>query len=145
MRGLLSTAPIHRDLGLLVLRVIVGISMAVHHGWGKMTGGMEAWERVGGGMASFGITFAPAMWGFLASFAEFGGSLLLVLGVLFRPAAAMLAFTMLVAMAVHLGMPADNPNSGWSGASHAMELLAVYVALLLTGPGRFALLRRQRQ
>ncbi|NNE45015.1 MAG: hypothetical protein HKN12_12480, partial [Gemmatimonadetes bacterium] len=58
MRALFSNAPIHRDLGLLVLRLVVGLSMAVLHGWGKITGGVETWERVGGGMANFGITFA---------------------------------------------------------------------------------------
>ena len=137
MRALISTDPIHRDLGLLLLRLGVGLSMVIHHGWGKITGGPEMWERVGGGMAHLGLAFAPTMWGFLAAFAEFGGSILLVLGILFRPAAGMLAFTMLVATAVHVNMSPDNPNSGWAGASHAMELLAVYVALLLTGPGRF--------
>jgi putative oxidoreductase len=138
MRALLSTDPVHRDYGLLILRVIVGFSMAVHHGWGKIAGGPAGWEQIGGSMANFGIKFAPAMWGFLAAFAEFGCSILLVFGTLFRPAAGMLAFTMLVAAVVHLNMPPENPRSGWSGASHAIELLAVYVALLLAGPGRFS-------
>jgi putative oxidoreductase len=50
----------------------------------------------------------------------------------------MLAFTMFVAMLVHLNMPADSPSAGWSGASHAIELLIVYVGLFLIGPGRYA-------
>jgi putative oxidoreductase len=111
--------------------------MLLFHGLGKLQGGAEAWERTGGQMANLGITFAPVFWGFMAMAAEFGGSLLLVLGVLFRPAALLLAVTMLVAMTRHLGLPEGEPGSGWKGASHALEFLGVYVALFLTGPGRY--------
>ena len=142
MLKILSGNPIHTDLGLLILRLGVGLSMAVVHGWGKISGGPELWTQLGANMGNFGLAFAPAMWGFLAAFAEFGGSILLVIGVLTRPAALMLAFTMFVAVVTHLGMPAENPNAGWSGASHAIELLAVYVTIVLTGPGRFSLGRR---
>jgi putative oxidoreductase len=137
--ALLSSNPLNVDVGLLVLRLGVGLSMAIFHGWGKITGGAEAWARIGGAMPSFGVDGIAVVWGFLAAFAEFGGSLLLVLGILFRPAAAMLAFTMLIAVNVHLGMPAENPNAGWNGASHALELFCVYLTLLLTGPGKLAL------
>lgn len=137
--AILSTNPLNRDLGLLVVRLGVGLSMAVFHGWGKISGGPELWTRVGDGMANLGLSFLPTMWGFLAAFAEFGCSILLILGFLFRPAAAMLAFTMLVAVTAHLNMPPDSPNAGWSGASHALELGTVYVMLLLTGPGKLAL------
>ena len=82
--------------------------------------------------------FAPTFWGFLAAFAESIGSLLLIFGLTFRPATLMLAFTMFVAMLVHLNMPEESPNSGWVGASHAFELMCVYVALFFTGAGRFS-------
>jgi hypothetical protein len=42
----------------------------------------------------------------------------------------------------HLSLPPDANNAGWSGASHAMELFAVAVGLFLTGPGRFAIMRK---
>ena len=142
MLKILTGNPIHADLGLLILRLGVGLSMIIFHGWGKISGGPELWTRIGGNMANFGITFLPAVWGFLAAFAEFGGSILLVIGVLTRPAALLLGFTMFVAVVTHLGMPPESPRSGWSGASHALELLAVYVAILLAGPGRFSLGRR---
>jgi putative oxidoreductase len=90
-------------------------------------------------MENLGVSFAPAMWGLAAALAEFGGSIALVLGVLFRPAVSLLAFTMLVAMLRHLNLPPESPASGWQGASHALELLCIYVALLFTGPGRYAL------
>ena len=142
MLRILSGNPIHTDLGLLILRLGVGLSLAIFHGWEKISGGPELWTQLGSSMANFGITLLPAMWGFFAAFAEFGGSILLVLGVLTRPAAMLLAFTMFVAVVVHLGMPPENPNSGWSGATHAIELFAVYVMIVLTGPGRFSLGRR---
>jgi putative oxidoreductase len=141
--AILTTNPLNRDLGLLVVRVGVGLSMAIFHGWGKISGGTPMWERVGGSMAHLGIDFLPVMWGFLAAFSEFGCSILLVLGFLFRPAAAMLAFTMLVAVITHLNMPPDSPSAGWNGASHALELGSVYLMLLLAGPGKLALSYRE--
>jgi putative oxidoreductase len=140
----LSSEPIDKDVALLVIRLGIGFSMAAFHGYGKISGGPEMWERVGGAMAVLGIGFAPVLWGFLAAVAEFVCSILLILGALFRPAAAMLAFTMFVAVMRHLSLPPESPNSGWNGASHALELLCVYVGLLLAGPGRYAfsLIRR---
>lgn len=140
IRKLLGNDPVHPDLGLLLLRLGVGLSMALFHGWGKITGGPETWARVGSSMSKFGLEFAPAFWGFLAAFSEFGASLLLVVGLFFRPAAAMLAFTMFVAATVHITGPEGEPSTGWKAGSHALELLAVYVALLLTGPGRYTVL-----
>ena len=125
------------DEGLLVVRIVVGLSVLLFHGWGKITGGPEAWTRIGGNMGNLGLAFAPTFWGFMAAFSEAGCSALLILGVLFRPAAALLAFTMLVAITSHLSRPPDAPGAGWDGASHAIELLSVYTALLLAGPGRY--------
>lgn len=131
-----------RDLGLLVIRLIVGFSVAAFHGYGKISAGPEGWERTGGALANLGIAFFPVFWGFMAAFAEFFCSIFIMLGLFTRPAAALLACTMGVAVTRHLSMPADNPNAGWSGASHAMELFAIAVGLMLTGPGRFAVWRK---
>lgn len=139
LRRFFHTDHINLDLGLLVLRVAVGLSMATFHGYAKITGGVERWEGVGSSMQVLGIGFAPAVWGFMAAFAEFFCSILLVLGLFFRPAATLLAMTMFVAAIRHLSLPADAPRSGWSGASHALELLSVYITLFLTGPGRYSL------
>lgn len=143
-RSLLATYPVNRDLGLLLLRVGIGVSMLALHGWGKISGGPEVWERVGGNMSHLGITAFPVVWGFLAAFSEFVGSILLILGLFFRPAALLLAFTMLVASLRHLSLPEGQPGSGWMGASHALELMTVYLALFLTGAGKLALGYRER-
>ncbi|MCA9751518.1 MAG: DoxX family protein [Gemmatimonadetes bacterium] len=133
-----SNEPIARDAGLLVIRLGVGLTMALMHGWGKITGGTELWGQLGGAMGNLGVAFAPVAFGFLAAFAEFFGGLLVAAGVAFRPAAAMLAFTMFVAVVTHLNMPPESPNAGWTGASHAFKLMVVYFGLILTGPGRFS-------
>ena len=127
------------DLGLLLLRVGIGLNMAIFSGWGKLTGGKEMLRMVGGSMPSFGIESMPLIWGCLAAFAEFFCSLLLILGLSFRLAALMLAFTMLVAVSVHLKMPEGQPFAGWHGASHALGYLAVYIALFVSGPGKHVL------
>jgi putative oxidoreductase len=138
LHGLVSTKAIHSDLGLLIVRVIVGTSMLLFHGWGKLTGGPERWASTGGAMENLGITLLPVVWGFFAACSESIGSVLLALGVLVRPAAVVLAATMFVAITRHLSLPAGEPGSGWNAASHALELFAVYVGLLLAGPGRYA-------
>lgn len=137
IKFLTSRAAINKDFGLLILRVIIGLSMLVFHGYSKITGGTEAWANIGKRMGLLGLDFLPVFWGFMAGFAEFVCSILIIIGVLFRPATILLAFTMTVAVLVHLNMPPENPAAGWSGASHALELLAVYVCLFFVGPGKY--------
>jgi putative oxidoreductase len=123
-------------------RARCGLSTVTSDAW-KLTGGPELWTKLGGNMELVHITWYPVVWGFLAAFAEGVCSCLLVVGVLFRPAAFLLACTMLIAVLRHLNLPADNPNAGWSGASHALELMAIYLCFLFTGPGRFSLTMRR--
>ena len=138
MFKLFSHSPINRNFGLLVIRLGVGLSMIVFHGYDKLVGGPDMWAGLGASMGNLGLGFAPVFWGFMAMFAEFIGSILIVLGVLFRPALLMLGFTMFVGVVTHLNMPAESPAAGWGGASHAIELLCVYAGLYLTGPGKYA-------
>ena len=112
MRWFLSHRPVSVDVGLLVVRAFIGFSMLVFHGWGKLVGGPETWTRIGASMEQLGIGFLPAMWGFFAAFAESVGSALLILGILTRPAAGLLAFTMFVAVLRHVGAPPDSPGAG---------------------------------
>ncbi len=132
------------DLALLLLRLGIGTSVFLFHGLDKISSGPQRWTRLGEQMQHLGVTFAPLFWGLMASLAESLGSVLIVLGLFFRPAAAALACTMAVAMVRHLNLPPGTDNSGWSGASHALELFTVYVAFLIAGSGRYALGRRRR-
>ncbi len=101
LKKILSKEAINKDLGLLILRLGVGLSTAIFHGYGKIFGGPERWERIGGAMGNLGISFLPAFWGFMAAFSEFFCSIFLILGILFRPAALFLAFTMFIATLNH--------------------------------------------
>jgi len=123
----------HLDLGLLVLRLGLG-GMFIGHGWPKLAGGAATWKKVGGAMTHLGIDLWPTMWGLFAAMSETLGGLLFAIGFLFRPATAMLLATMVVATTTHLAK-----GDGFMGASHAIEAGIVFAAMLLVGPGRFAL------
>ena len=131
------------DVALLIIRLVIGGSLATFHGWGKISGGPEMWKNIGEAMGNLGIHFLPVFWGFMAGFAEFGCSILFAVGLFFRPAAFLLAFNMLIAVISHLSRPAGERGAGWEGASHALELMSVYVGMMLIGPGKFALIRRR--
>ncbi|HEX8504682.1 MAG TPA: DoxX family protein [Hymenobacter sp.] len=120
------------DLGLLVLRVGLGVMFMVH-GFPKLAGGPTAWAGVGGVMAQVGLGFAPAFWGFLAAVAEFGGGLLLAVGLWFRLACLGLLITMIMATVMHV-----SKGDGFSGYSHALESAFVFLGLLFAGPGRLS-------
>ena len=135
---LFSSEGVAKDFGLLLIRLGLGVTMFLMHGYDKIIGGPERWEGTGGAMANLGITFVPVVWGFLAAFAESVGSILIVLGPLFRAVTLMLAFNMFVAIMMHLNLPADSPATGWGGAEKALVYMIVYLGLFFTGPGRFA-------
>jgi len=70
----------------------------------------------------------------MAGSAEFFGGLFILLGLLTRPAAAVLALTMIVAIAsVHLANGLFMANNGYE---FGLALLAAAVSLLLSGSGK---------
>lgn len=121
------------NYGILLVRLGIGISMALH-GWPKIAGGLEKWEKIGSAMETFGIEFMPGLWGFMAGFAEFGCGILLMTGLLFTPSCILLIFNMFVAMMMHV-----NAGDSFVSYSHAFELLVVFIGLFITGPGKFSL------
>ena len=123
----------HRHIGLLILRIGLGL-MFVFHGAPKLFGGAEKWGQIGMAMSSLGIGFMPAFWGFMAAISEFFGGICLILGIVFRPACILLTITMLVAAMSHLGR-----GEGLSGASHAIEAGIVFLSLILIGAGKYSL------
>jgi putative oxidoreductase len=129
---ILTSLTKYRELGLLILRVGLGV-MFMTHGVPKLMGGVPMWTGIGGAMANLGITSVPAVWGFLAACAEAVGGACLVLGLAFRPACIAMAFTMGVATLFHL-----NKGDGLGVASHAIELGIVFLSLILIGPGKYS-------
>lgn len=127
----------HAGWGPLALRIPVGIIFAAH-GAQKLFGwfGGYGLEGTGQWMASIGLNPGYLM-ALLAGGAEFFGGLALLIGLLVRPAGAVLAFAMLVAIfSVHIGNGLFMSNNGYE---FALALLAVAVSLTISGAGRASL------
>lgn len=117
------------DLGLLLLRLGVGLLMAFSHGFGKvqklLAGAPYQWADP--------IGLGPGLSLFLASGAEFFAALALAAGFLTRLAALPLAFTMAVAAFI---VHAHDP---FAKKEFALLYMIPFLTLALTGPGRFSL------
>jgi len=123
--------------GPLAVRLPIGL-IFVAHGAQKLFGAFGGYGLEGTGqfMASLGLTPGYLM-ALLAGSAEFFGGLALLFGVLVRPAAAALAFAMLVAIfSVHIDKGLFMANNGYE---YALALLAASVSLLVSGAGRLSL------
>ncbi len=116
------------DLGLLIFRLFVGLAMALAHGLGKL----PPPERLVEGLTSMGLPM-PGIMSWVVALAEFGGGLLIAVGLCTRFAAAILGFTMLVAgFVVHAADP-------FSVKELAFFYLAACVLLIFTGAGKYSL------
>jgi putative oxidoreductase len=135
-----STLATRAGYGIALLRVVTGVTFAAH-GAQKLFGWFGGYGLAGVGQWMESIGLAPGyLLALLAGSAEFFGGLALVLGVLVRPAAAVLAVTMLVAIfSVHLANGFFMSNNGYE---FALALLAISVALLIEGAGRLSVDRR---
>ena len=77
-----------------------------------------------------------------AGSAEFFGGIALLLGLLTRPAAFVLAITMLVAvLTVHISNGLFMSNNGYE---FGLALISISVALLFSGGGKFSVDRKLR-
>ena len=130
LRSVTASAP---GIDTLPVRVATGIIFAAH-GAQKLFGwfGGYGLEATGGWMASIGLEPGVLM-AALAGSAEFFGGLALILGVLVRPAAVVLALTMLVAIVtVHLPNGLFMANNGYE---FGLALLAASAGLAIRGAG----------
>ena len=120
------TAP--ASLGLLVLRVGAGVSMAVGHGWGKL----QSWSELSKSFPDpLGIGSTWSLAGALLG--ELVGPVLIALGLGTRLAAIPAAFTMGVAFfAIHAADP-------FAKQEKALLYLIAFTTLLFTGAGRYSL------
>ena len=114
------------DLGLLVLRVFAGVSLALAHGWGKV----PPTEGFMKGVQSLGF---PAEAAYLTMVTEFFGGLLLAAGLLTRPVA--LAMMINFSVAGFLSH-ADDP---YLRKELPFLFLAVATMFVCVGAGRFSL------
>lgn len=124
----------------LALRVPAGV-IFVAHGAQKLFGSFGGYglEGTGQWMASIGLEPGYLM-ALAAGSAEFFGGLALLIGLLTRPAAFMLAVTMLAAIiSVHLPNGLFMSNNGYE---FGLALLSISVALVFNGGGKWSLDRK---
>jgi len=117
----------YNSIGLLILRVAFGASMLTH-GIPKIMGFSKIAEKFPDPIG-LGSQLSLA----LASAAEVGCSLLLILGLCTRFASIPLAFTMLVAL---LFVHGSDP---WKAKELAALYFAVYLSIAFLGAGKFSL------
>lgn len=115
------------DWGLLILRIIVGAFMLTH-GWAKLSNYSEMSLQF---PSMLGLSSQVAF--SLIIFAEFFCSIALILGLFTRLATIPLIIGMAVAAFVALR------TDPFEKKEMALLYLAVYVTLLFTGSGKFAL------
>ncbi|MEU9162033.1 DoxX family protein [Streptomyces sp. NPDC048424] len=131
--GATPSTPGH-DTGLLLLRLVLGLTMAAH-GTQKLFGWFE-----GGGISGTGQFFTASGYpagdamAVLAGLTETLGGLGLALGLLTPLAGAAIVGTLINAIAVHGAGAFFAPK----GIEYELLLTAGAAALALTGPGRYA-------
>jgi len=121
------------NLGLCVLRAYVGLTLAFTHGFGKIPPA----ERFIQGTGRMGFP-APEFFSWAAGLSEFGGGILLALGLLTRPSSFFVGITMLVAAVIR------HANDPYSTKERALMFLAVAVAFMLIGAGKYSVDSRIR-
>ncbi|PMG77209.1 oxidoreductase [Shewanella sp. 10N.286.51.B7] len=121
----------------LVLRIPVGL-IFMAHGAQKLFAWFGGYGLEGTGQWMESIGLAPGvLMAFLAGSAEFVGGLFIILGLLTRPTALVLAITMLVALfTVHFENGLFMVNNGYE---FALSLVVISTALMLQGGGRLSI------
>lgn len=119
------------DLGKLIVRLCVG-GLMLFHGVNKITNGISGIE---GFMESQGL---PTFFAYGAYIGEVLAPLLIIVGYQVRIAAALEAFTMLVAIYVATGFEifALDKHGGWVIELHLLYMLPC-IALIFMGGGRY--------
>src|SRR5687767_14756728 len=124
-------------IGLLVLRVVLGLTLAAH-GMQKLAGWFGGYGLKGTGQFFEQLGFVPGKRSaFLAGLAETGGGLLLVLGLATPAAAAAFVATMLVAVVTVHGKNGFFATQG--GYEYNLVLAVAALSLAFTGPGALSL------
>lgn len=116
-----------RDIGAGLLRAFAGLALAFAHGIDKM----PPTQDFIGVVAELGVP-SPVAFAWAAGIAELVGGILLAIGLLTRPAAIVIAITMLVA--AFLG-EAGNP---FSDREPPLLFAAIAIYFVLAGPGRYS-------
>ncbi|GED30575.1 MULTISPECIES: DoxX family protein [Brevibacillus] len=125
------------DLGLLIIRLVIGLTFAAH-GTQKLFGwfGGYGLKGTGGWLDSIGVKPGVLM-ALLAGLGELVGGLLFAAGVGTWIGAILIAFTMLIAI-----VKVHGQNGYWAtsnGYEYNLALIAVAIGVALIGPGAYVL------
>lgn len=127
--------PNFEDLGKLVLRIVVA-GLMLPHGMAKFGEGTV--QKLGGMLSANGL---PEFFAYGVYVGEVLAPILMLIGYFTRPAAAIFAFNMVVAVGLaHRGdLVSFNPQSG----GYVLEVQALYLfgglAIMLLGAGKFSI------
>jgi putative oxidoreductase len=125
------------DLGLLILRLVIGMTLAAH-GSQKLLGWFGGWGIAGTGSFFEQLGFRPGRFhAALAGIVEIAGGLLLAAGLFTPLAAAAIIGVMVVAVgSVHWTKGFFVQNGGFE---YNLVLAAAALAVAFTGPGSLSL------
>ena len=122
------------NIGWLLFRVHVGLSIAIHAGWPKMNA-ISAPGWFTDQVAGIGFTFpSPEFWAATASWGEFVGGLLIAVGLFTRFAAVQLAFQFFVIAFLWY----DSPEP-ITGMYFQQLFFWCYVLVTFAGGGKYSL------
>lgn len=128
------------DIGLLVVRLGIGLMFVGAFGLPKLMAGPERWEGLGGAVGALGLpVVVPKFLGLLAALAEFLGGIILATGLLFRFGAAMILAVMIVATATKISEFGLALDTFGGEVGYPLVIAILMVGLLFTGPGRLAI------
>jgi putative oxidoreductase len=136
--GLIGT---HHSFAALVLRLIVGY-IFVSHGHQKLFKKDFGPKGFAGFLKNLNIPF-PLFFSYVTGTVEFFGGVLLILGLLTRLDALLIAIVLIVAMwkvKFKTGLLTKVMEGGWAGGYELdLALFAVAIVLLISGGGTFSL------
>lgn len=133
-----SSGPVNKDLGLLLIRLIIGFLMAFI-GYEKFIhfhemAASDFWAK---NVSFLGMSGSTPL--ALTIFAELFCSVFLILGILTRFSLFVLAFCMAyIFLAVFPGSILEKGENGYA-FNDAFVYFVIYLGLLFTGPGKYSL------
>ena len=119
----------YQQIGPFLLRLVLAV-VFIAHGYPKLFGGFA-------GIANFfeSIGIKPGkFWALIVGVTEFGGGILLILGIFVQPVALLLAIDMIVAI-----WKVKWKEGFKSGYEFELVLLVIALSLLVLGPGAFSI------
>ncbi len=113
--------------GILLIRLVIGLLMLAA-GWWKVT-------HIDMALGFFQEMGFSAFEGYLVSWVELVGGILLILGIFTKPVSVAFA----IEMAVIVWGTAASPSIIYWGHDYNFVLLVIFLGLYLMGPGRYSL------